>query len=151
MTWRTSTVMRLCESMRETNNYDAAPVLADALEEAGFPDHEILEQMRTSVDRWERKHTVRQKLVAIVYSNESAEAVADIENFAYFLDQTYSRLMQAAWNWVSSGDYTRDDTESYKEATQKQWKKFWDNWELVTGQKARNGKYDRGSFFTCSC
>lgn len=81
------------------------------------------------------------------------ESQAWIEGFAAELDQTYSRLMDAAERWIDNeGDgwsdgYTRDDSETYKNVDGAKWPLFWQHYEIVTGRKPK----DATSFFTCSC
>ncbi|WP_254218431.1 hypothetical protein [Burkholderia multivorans] len=71
-----------------------------------------------------------------------------IEDFAGRIDQTYSRLMNAAENWLQYDDYTRDDSEAYK-AYWDEFPEFWKHFEIVTGKAVAEEK--RESFFTCSC
>ncbi len=44
--WRTETVIALARGMYDTRSFDAAPVLADALEDAGCDDAEVLGHLR---------------------------------------------------------------------------------------------------------
>lgn len=52
--WHTPTVLALLAGVRQAEGYDGAPVLADALEEAGFADGDVLETLRSerAVDEW---------------------------------------------------------------------------------------------------
>jgi hypothetical protein len=70
-----------------------------------------------------------------------------IENFAADIDQTYNRLMGAAEDWLYSGEYAYDNTESYKDHWDK-FPEFWNHYEVVTGKKVEDKE---ASFFTCSC
>ena len=56
-----------------------------------------------------------------------------IEDFAARIDQTYSRLMSAAENWIECQDYTYDNTEAYKDHWD-QFPEFWKHYEIVTGK-----------------
>jgi len=49
--WRTSTVLAMGKAVVETGNPDALPVLADALEEAGCDDKQLLAFCRAP-ERW---------------------------------------------------------------------------------------------------
>jgi hypothetical protein len=42
--WRTETVVALCQAMRQSRDYSAMPILADALQDAEYGDEEVLEQ-----------------------------------------------------------------------------------------------------------
>jgi hypothetical protein len=48
MKYRTGTVMSLIRTMRQTEDFSAMPILADALEEEGFPNRQLLDHYRTS-------------------------------------------------------------------------------------------------------
>jgi hypothetical protein len=75
-----------------------------------------------------------------------AESWAWIDAFAARLDQTRNRLMSAAESYREYGDYTRDDSEAYKEHWD-EFETFWTHYEIVKGVKVE----DKSSFFTCSC
>src|SRR5262245_51340763 len=62
--------------MREARDYSAAPILADALQEADYPDEDVLKQLRGPLEQWQAE-----RLVALVYSEESAAAVRWLEQF----------------------------------------------------------------------
>lgn len=70
-----------------------------------------------------------------------------IEGFASELDQTYSRLMDAALAWAESEEYTYDNSETYKNVDYDKWPVFWAHYQIVTGQHVKCQE----SFFTCSC
>lgn len=81
-------------------------------------------------------------------SLEVEKSRAWIEAFANDeLDQTYSRLMEAATLWLEYEEYTYDNTERYKDIKHEKWEIFWKHYEIVKNVKV-SGK-DR--FFTCSC
>lgn len=70
------------------------------------------------------------------------EAKAWIEKYAAGIGADYQEIMDAAANWVSSGEYLnhgpRFEGEHLPEG-------FWTHYELITGKKGE------GSFFSCSC
>lgn len=74
--WRTENVVLLCRSMREAQDYSACPILADALEEGNCDDVRLLEALRGRLE-----HLTAGRLVAAVYSAESADAVKWLEQF----------------------------------------------------------------------
>lgn len=47
LTWQDGTVVRLARAIAEKEDYEALPILADALEEAGCADTAILDHCRT--------------------------------------------------------------------------------------------------------
>lgn len=75
--WRTSSVTGLCLAMRQENDYGALPILADAMEDAECDDTELLSRLRggglTPIES--------QKLVSLIMSDETAEAVHWMERF----------------------------------------------------------------------
>jgi hypothetical protein len=46
LTWNEGTIPKLAEAVYNERNFDRLPILADALEEAGCPDADILEHCR---------------------------------------------------------------------------------------------------------
>jgi hypothetical protein len=44
--WRTSTVLAIAQSMRASDDFSSLPVLADAMEDAGFDDFGVLHSAR---------------------------------------------------------------------------------------------------------
>lgn len=81
-----------------------------------------------------------------VSDDPKAKSQKWIEGFAERLDQTYTRLMSAAARWNESGDYTRDDSETYKDYWD-EFPEFWKHYEIVTGEAVES----KEAFFTCSC
>lgn len=77
----------------------------------------------------------------------SAASRAWIEAFAVKLDQTYNRVMEAAKTFAEYGEYTFDNSETYKDHRE-EFPEFWKHYEIVTGKEAPK---DASSFFTCSC
>jgi hypothetical protein len=75
--WRTSTVCALCRRMLDTREFDALPILADALQDAGCTDNELLTRCQDS----ELKPVLAERLVNLVYSDETAAAVRWLEQF----------------------------------------------------------------------
>ena len=78
--------------------------------------------------------------------NEKDASRAWIEAFAARIDQTYNRVMSAADEWIRDGEYTYDNSESYKEHDD-EFQEFWKHYEIVTGEKPE----DPATFYTCSC
>jgi hypothetical protein len=152
--WRTSTVVQLCQAIREGRDYSALPILADALQDAEYPDEQVLEQLRSGP-----REIDAQRLVALIYSDKTAESVAWIEAFASQLGPperygellapalTYATLMEAANLFVKDGWHTEMGTnETYKDLYE-QFPVFWTHYEIVTGVTPRSAS----SFFACSC
>ena len=163
--WRTGDVVALCEQMRKSQDYSACPILADALEDAGCDDAARLALLRSFTGT----PSLRQRLVAEAYSDESTAAVAWVEDFAAALggyddpddDEgkiqrlSYFDLMDCAGTWLAHGAvmtnyrdhpywsmHLRDHLDDHLA-------EFWNNYELVTGRVV-DPEY-RETFFECSC
>jgi hypothetical protein len=150
---RTPTVVELCQSMREAQDYSALPILADALQDAGCGDDELLRQLRgCSLERWQSE-----RLVAVIYSAESATAVKWLEEFTRSINyydkyddetgepvgaksdtdpHTYAGVIEQGREGKEGGemffgsdagaDYFRESDENVRE--------FFKNWSLATGE-----------------
>lgn len=73
-----------------------------------------------------------------------------VREFAETIGQTYETLMAAADKYSDTGDYTYDNSESYKipNANDK-FEAFWVCYGVITGKSINHT--DDGVFFTCSC
>src|SRR5262249_33493428 len=99
--WRTKTVTLLGQSMREAQDYSATPILADALQDAGCEDAVLLDALRGELPSWSAE-----RLVALIFSDETAAAVNWVEKFVADLGEggypgglptmTYEMLMKGA-------------------------------------------------------
>lgn len=69
-----------------------------------------------------------------------------IMDFADRIRQHPTKLMEAADLWVEEGEYTYDNSESYKDHWE-DFTEFWKHYEVVRGKKPKSLE----SFFTCSC
>ena len=161
MNWRTETVVQLCEAMRQTQDYSALPILADALQDADYPDQEVLKAMRLPLD-----DTESQRLVCLVYSDETARAVRTIESLADDLGPRafceegdgygevvptdYARLMRVGERWTNTDEYGTGDytVEHGDEDLRNGWDRlsdFWEAYGIITGKTAE------GNPFSCTC
>lgn len=147
--YRTQTVLALCRQMRDTEDYSAMPVLADALSDAGCADESFLAEMRRErpLDRRGRQACLR--LLCVVESDAGGAALARADALAADLEISYGRLMDAADTWVDDTYRTRDDTEIYKDVASHRWEEFWADYAVIAGRQPPED--DRHCFFTCSC
>lgn len=143
--WRTDRVRALCRSFR-TGGTAVLPILADALEDEGYPDAPVLARLRAAPRvSWAESH----RLVSLVESDESAAAVRWVEWFAGEMAQTFERLMDAADTFDRDAEYTYDNSERYKDVAPDLWPVFWGHYRTVTG--AEPGRDADAVPFTCSC
>jgi hypothetical protein len=159
--WRTSTVVGICERIRETGDYSACPILADALQDAGCDDEKILAELRS-----ELSPIHSERLVSFVYSEKTAEAVRRIDGFVVELGEggypgnlpamTYETLMDAARKYAEHPDSNPLGAGSmnWSNATAEPEVEiqFWKDFELVTGIKTgfENQKWGT-ELFNCHC
>lgn len=159
--WRTSDVVALCQGMRESQDFGAMPILADAIQEAGCEDELLLAELRHGPKRY----TEYAPLVASIWSEKGASAVVWLRDLHMTCDCPEFRAIFAAAtdhheeNDVGSGgpydDYyiSRNEdgylyfggTDAHGEIPES----FWDYVELASGKKIPNR--DRASYFSCSC
>lgn len=148
--YRTRTVVALCESMRQAGDYSATPILADALQDAGFDHTEWLRQLRES-----RREAVAERLVALVYSDETGEAVRWMEQFAARVGYDYETAIFAAKRFVRTGEPYRDtmgqnwDASNEMHDDEKR-ELFWRNFQLITGARVPD-EFLSDRPFECPC
>lgn len=172
--WRTTTVVQLCLGMRETQEYGALPILADALEEAGCDNEKMLGELRGQLDTMEA-----QRQVALVYSEESAEAVRWMEGFVRDINyrdysgiskedmhaenydynslpksstdpHTYAYIMEQGESGAN-GDrmfFGSDAGADYFREGEGNQYVFFQNWSLITGMQAPHWK---DASYSCAC
>lgn len=160
--WRTPTVVELCQAMRETREYAATPILADALADAGCDDAEMLGLLRLGMGNMEAE-----RLVALIYSEETANAVRTIERFAEdigpraFLEEgdgygeerptDYGRMYRVAERWAEAAERWAGYTvENGSDNLRDHWNAlgfsdFWEAYRVITG------KSGEGNPFSCTC
>ena len=152
--------------MRETQDYSATPILADALQDADYPDDAILAELRTHQDE-----QAARRLVAIVYSDETASAVARIEELAKEMGKRalweegdgydarvpvdYGRLMRVGDRWTEPWDYNGSVEHGTVEHGAEELRNgdlgigwfdaFWKAYQAITG------KVGEGNPFGCTC
>lgn len=143
--WRTPDVIKLAQQAHGAEDCDLINILADALEEAGCDDKDIIAGCRTE---WPFTRKA-QRAICLALGGETEEAIRWIESWAEELDQTYTKLMDAAERWQKDGEYTQDDSEAYKDVDYDKWPEFWKMYKVITGEEAREG--NGTGFFTCSC
>lgn len=169
--WRTSTVVAICQSMRETADYSALPILADALQDAGRPeDFPILTELRGGT----LAGTNAERMVACVISDEGRAAVKWLDGFAEQLGDNYRYddedgsapsqpmnygvLMETADEYVRTGEtLTQYDGDNWRDEMYGDNRfKFWACFQVVTGrtyskEPDRWGYEPSGAIFSCSC
>jgi hypothetical protein len=153
--WRTPTVSALCRRMLVTRDFDVLPILADALEEAGCDDRQLLDLCRSAAV----EPVASERSVNLIYSDETAAAVRWLERFAHQVGYesdppmyTYADIVRVGhaavregaycWGTDEGADFFRDSDENRRE--------FFRNWSLVTGV-AVSEDAQQGIIFSCAC
>jgi hypothetical protein len=165
--WRTSVVVALCRRMLDARAYDALPILADALEEAGCTDAELLAACRGP----ELPPVQAERVVNLVYSEETAAAVRWLEQFVRDINyrdyksdddevgtpsdddpHTYEYVIQAGRQGVEEGDmyFATDAGADFFRDGEDNRRAFFRNWSLVTGVAVPDETRERISFI-CGC
>lgn len=159
--WRTSTVVGICERIRETGDYSACPILADALQDAGCDDEVLLAELRDGPSQIRAE-----RLVSLIHSDETAAAVRLLDEFVQLLGEggypgdipvmTYEILMDAARKYAEYPDSEPlgDGSMNWSNATAEpevEWL-FWRAFEAVTRIKTGFENQERGTeLFNCHC
>jgi hypothetical protein len=141
--------------MLDTREFDALPILADALEEAGCGDSELLALCRNP----DLKPASAERAVNLVYSDETAAAVRWLERFARDIGYggdppmyTYEDIVRAGHEAVREGDYcwgTDAGADFFRENDDNR-REFFRNWSLVTGVAVAE-EAQEGIYFRCAC
>ena len=164
---RTAAVCALCRQMLDSRSYEALPILADALQEAGCTDSELLAQCRDP----NLKSIQADRLVSLVYSDETAAAVRWMEEFVRNINyrdykdaedrvgtksdtnpHTYERIMMTGYNGLTRGgmSFSSDAGADYFRESDANRREFFRNWSLITGLNVPEDVLTRLSF-SCSC
>ena len=153
--WRTPTVLALCRRMLDGREFDALPILADALQDAGCADDELLAPSQDP----DLDPVLAERVVNLVYSDETAAAVRWLERFgrdiSYDVDPpmyTYEDVVAIGHGGVSSGSMhfgTDAGADFFRESADNR-RTFFRNWSLVTGVAVP--EEDQESItFSCAC
>jgi hypothetical protein len=154
--WRTPVVVALCRRMLDAREFDALPILADALQDAGCTDAELLTRCQDP----DLEPVLAQRLVNLVYSEETAAAVRWLEQFARdigYEDEdpptySYEDVVQVGHAGVSYGSlhFHTDAGAAYFRAGAANRREFFRNWSLVTGVAVPE-KDQRAMTVGCAC
>ncbi len=141
--WRTPTVLGVAQSMRAAKDYTAMPVLADALEEGGYADQQVLKKLRS----YRHQDVSGMLLVCHVLGGDLADSAAWLEDFADEVQLSWASLKEAAEQYLHRGKVhcLSFDTPDrvYTDS-----KEFWKHYGAVTGADV-DGREE--AFFHCAC
>jgi hypothetical protein len=150
--WRTPTVRALCRRMLDTRDFEALPILADALEEAGCDDGGLLALCRDAG----LKSRSAERAVNLVYSDETAAAVRWLEQFAHDVGYgsmyTYEDIVEAGHEAIREGGYcwgTDEGADFFRQSDDNR-REFFRNWSLVTGVAVPEETQENIGF-SCAC
>lgn len=155
MSWRNWNVTALCEAMRKDQDWSNLPILADALEDAGCRDQDMLDKLRRGgLEEWEE-----QRLVALIRSEESAAAVRWLEQLVKWINYSgeephnYEYVIGQGYNGVKEGGmfFSSDDGADYFRESEANVQEFYRNWSLATGEQLPGEEKQREITFSCAC
>jgi hypothetical protein len=141
--------------MLDARKFDALPILADALEDAGCDDGELLALCRDP----NLKPVLAERVVNLAYSEETAEAVRWLEQFGEDIGYggdppmyAYEDIVQAGHVAVADGGYCwgTDAGADFFRAGDENRREFFRNWSLVTGVAVPE-ETQEGITFHCAC
>jgi hypothetical protein len=153
--------------MLDIRQFDTMPILADALQDAGCADDKLLAQCQNP----ELESVQAERLVNLIYSEETAAAVRWLEQFVRDINyndykdendevgtpsdtepHTYEYIIQSGRQGVEEGhmyfgsdagaDFFRDGEDNVRE--------FFRNWSLVTGVAVPEEAREKITF-SCAC
>ncbi|MDY3553900.1 hypothetical protein R5W24_003014 [Gemmata sp. JC717] len=165
--WRTGTVVALCRRMLDAREFDALPILADALQDAGCTDPEVLAQCQDGALSRARA----ERLVSLVYSDETAAAVRWLEQFVRDINyhdykdendevgapsdtdpHTYEYAIEVGRSGLEEGhmSFGSDAGADFFREGGDNMRTFFRNWSLVTGVPVSDE--DQGNIsVSCAC
>jgi hypothetical protein len=160
--WRTSQVLALCRGMREEQNFALLPILADALEDAGCDDANLLIRLRDPRAFGDYAASVLAVAEVLLHREEYAHAVdrlgalsAEIGGPQRGYDNPPGEqlgvggMINAGHEYLKTGECVRMGcNEHYSDFL---WEEtFWQNYQTLTGAVIPEGT-ERDGFFSCAC
>lgn len=150
--WRTGDVVAIARGMLQSKDFSALPILADALQDAGCTDEELLAGCRQPPEL----PVLAARTVNLIYSRETEEAVKCLDQFcADFVDygdqsfMRYERLLEGLQDYLDTGKSifsSHDHPDMTYDAERR--RGMWESFEIVTGSIPS----DKEDFpFRCSC
>jgi hypothetical protein len=153
--------------MLDSRKFDALPILADALQDAGCTDGDLLEKCQNA----QLPPVEAERVVNLVYSDATAAAVRWLEQFARDINypdykddddevgtpsdsnpHTYAYLIEVGRQGIDEGymnfgsdagaEFFRDGNHNVRE--------FFRNWSLVTGMAVTDDQQERIGV-SCAC
>lgn len=119
---RTSDVLAICEGMRATGDYSGTFALADALQEAGCSNAELLASLRDP----DAPLYMAEALVACVYSEETRAAVVSLDALAHRSELSYREVVEGARRFIREIGAEAADTNA----------EYWRNFAAVSATLA---------------
>jgi hypothetical protein len=149
--WRTNTVVQLCQAMREGRDFSALPLLARVLKSAGCDDEDLVKSLHENGS----DVIEAQRLVALVYSEETASAVRwmaqwgkGVDFFNRPDDCRMNAYEDAMWvgNHVDDKEvfpFLRDTGKHFNCQPTANRREYFRNWSLITGILVQPEDQDR--------
>lgn len=167
----TPTVVAICHRIRDKKDYDAAAILADALEDDGYRDQDILQTLRDHhrFSSLKNRPIWIMRAVCKVLGGEYARAVEWLDNFIYLANReanidrkglegnelTYERLIETLIDNIPLDDdgYQLGEPFSWdhihEPVSENDMKDVWRHYQIVMNDERAEGRKD--SVFVCGC
>ena len=165
--WRIEDIVRMATEWRgktrsdQIMGKDLLPILADAMEEAGYPIEKDILQLRKKY----YEDALTNRIICILIGGELEKSVKWMDEFADRIDITFNYLFDCASrymtavNWKKTqtvsdessytydGITTQDGSESWRNGLQGNEEVFWKHYGVIMNTDQEN----KGQFFSCSC
>ena len=144
--WRTSTVIDLGRHMLDANDFSLLPVLGDALMDAGCDSQELIDACSN-----EQVGLFARRICAMIASEDLAESVKWLDDFADYWNFDYEQMMAAPFEENEQGYIVAHgyDLHSRTDLDDDDEQQFYRHLTAVTGQKVP--PRESNGLYTCSC
>lgn len=139
--WRTSTVIDMCRSLLESEEWHRLPILGDALMDAGCDSQELITACQST-----KESAFAMRIAAIVLGGEHADAIKWLEQFADKYNFSWIEMIHAA---TVEGSYVvamGHDLHGPSELDDGEEDQFWQCIQTLTGK----GRQEE-NIWSCSC
>lgn len=163
--WRTKEVVIMCEVllayrvMAGERTFPLMGLLADALEEADCKDEDLLGEVRG-----EKDPVLQERLVNIIWSEESEAAVDWLENLGHQIGRSryedepspkadYKEMVEAGGRAITASYHCwgTDAGSEFFNGNEENRAAFFRNWALVTGVREPGEEKQKSITFRCAC
>lgn len=161
--WRTQTVVEICQQIRESQDRSGLPVLADALQEAGCEVDILLSALRAhdlqegAAALWVARVMRAPSAIAAAWFYDLSTALDPVTSGGwghddgprYFASPAPADLIDMAFKYLDTGEEASFGI-AWSNAMTDYDADFWARFEVATGRKV-NDATARADFYSCDC